>query len=80
MPRLGSEISAVHCSLSHPTGVAQGNIASPQRLHIRDLVLQLQPVKMLSCSKPFKKGLLYFASEGDVPPPPICELLHHSMG
>lgn len=67
MPRVGREISTVQCSLSHPTGVAQGNSASPQRLHIRDLVLELQPVKMLSCSKTFERGLLYFASERDFP-------------
>lgn len=59
------EISAVQCSLSHPTGVAQGNTASPQLLLRGDLVLELQPVKMLSSSETFEKGLLFFVSEGD---------------
>ncbi len=67
MPRAGREISAVQCSLSHPTGVARGSIASPQLLHMRDLVLELQPVKMLSRSKTFERGLLHFASERDLP-------------
>lgn len=67
MPWAGREIRAAQCSLSHPTGVARGNIASPQLLHIRDLVLELQPVKMLSRSKTFEKGLLYFVGERDFP-------------
>lgn len=58
MPRAGREISAVQCSLSHPTGVARGNIALPQLLRIRGLVLKLQPVKMLSCFETFEKVLL----------------------
>lgn len=60
MPRAGREISAVLCSFSRPTGVARGTITLSQLLHIRGLVLELQPVKMLSQSKTFEKVLSYF--------------------
>lgn len=59
-PGLCREISAVQCSFSRPTGVARGTITLSQLLHIRGLVLELQPVKMLSQSKTFEKGLSYF--------------------
>lgn len=62
-PRAAREISAAQRSLSHPTGVAPGSVASPPPLHTADLVLEPQPVKMLSRSKTFEKGLPYFVRD-----------------
>lgn len=66
-PGLAGKLALHIAHSSHRTGVTWGNIASPQLLNIRDLVLELQPVKMLSCSETFEKGFLYFVSERDFP-------------
>lgn len=63
VPRVGSNISAVQCSFSYPTGVAQGNVSSPSTTaHKRSGCWSCSLLKCYLASRRF--GLLYFVAEG----------------